>query len=74
MPIYRLDQHSPKLAERTYVAPTAVLIGQVILHASANIWFGAVLRGDNEPITVGEQQYSGKQRAAYRRRRTSDHW
>ena len=44
MPIYRLDQHSPKLAE----------IGQVILHASANIWFGAVLRGDNEPITVGE--------------------
>ena len=53
MPIYRLDQHSPKLAERTYVAPTAVLIGQVILHASANIWFGAVLRGDNEPITVG---------------------
>ncbi len=54
MPIYRLDQHSPKLAERTCVAPTAVLIGQVILHASANIWFGAVLRGDNEPITVGE--------------------
>lgn len=54
MPIYRLDQHSPQLAERTYVAPSAVLIGQVTLHTGANVWFGAVLRGDNEPITVGE--------------------
>ena len=54
MPIYRLDQHSPNLAERTYVAPSAVLIGQVTLEAGANVWFGAVLRGDNEPIIVGE--------------------
>ena len=54
MPIYRLDQHEPSLGERTYVAPTAVLIGQVTLHAGANVWFGAVLRGDNEPITVGD--------------------
>ena len=54
MPIYRLDQHSPNLAERTYVAPSAVLIGQVTLEPGANVWFGAVLRGDNEPIIVGE--------------------
>ena len=54
MPIYRLDQHTPQLAERTYVAPTAVLIGQVHLYTGANVWFGAVLRGDNEPIAVGE--------------------
>ena len=54
MPIDRLDQHSPNLAERTYVAPSAVLIGQVTLEPGANVWFGAVLRGDNEPIIVGE--------------------
>ena len=54
MSIYRLDQHEPSLGERTYVAPTAVLIGQVTLHAGTNVWFGAVLRGDNEPITVGD--------------------
>ena len=40
MPIYRLDQHSPNLAERTYVAPSAVLIGQVTLEAGAGWWAG----------------------------------
>ncbi|MBS1174497.1 MAG: dapH [Burkholderiaceae bacterium] len=54
MPIYQFKNFKPSLAERTYVAPTAVLIGQVVLQAGANVWFGAVLRGDNEPITVGE--------------------
>lgn len=54
MPIYQFKNFKPTLAERTYVAPTAVLIGQVALQAGANVWFGAVLRGDNEPITVGE--------------------
>lgn len=54
MPIYQFKNFKPTLAERTYVAPTAVLIGQVVLQAGANVWFGAVLRGDNEPITVGE--------------------
>jgi len=37
-----------------WIAPTAVLIGRVILKRNASVWFGAVLRGDNEPITVGE--------------------
>ena len=54
MPIYQFNDFKPTLAERTYVAPTAVLVGQVVLKAGANVWFGAVLRGDNEPITVGE--------------------
>jgi carbonic anhydrase/acetyltransferase-like protein (isoleucine patch superfamily) len=54
MPIYQFKDFKPTLAERTYVAPTAVLVGQVALKAGANVWFGAVLRGDNEPITVGE--------------------
>ncbi len=37
-----------------WVAPTAVVIGKVKLEKNASVWWGAVLRGDNEPITVGE--------------------
>lgn len=60
MPIYELDGVSPDLAGQTtpndncWVAPCATLIGKVTLHQDANIWFGAVLRGDNEEILVGE--------------------
>ena len=38
---------------RYWVAPTAVLIGKVILAEDASVWFGSVLRGDNEPIRIG---------------------
>ena len=51
--IYELDGIRPQIAPTAWVAPTAVLIGNVIVEAGANIWFGAVLRGDNEAITVG---------------------
>ena len=56
MPLYALDGHAPELpADGDYwIAPTAVLIGKVVLRKGANIWFGAVLRGDNEIIEVGE--------------------
>jgi carbonic anhydrase/acetyltransferase-like protein (isoleucine patch superfamily) len=37
-----------------WVAPSAVLIGRVVLKKNASVWWGAVLRGDNEPIVVGE--------------------
>ena len=37
-----------------WVAPTAVLIGRVVLKKNASVWWGAVLRGDNEPIVIGE--------------------
>jgi carbonic anhydrase/acetyltransferase-like protein (isoleucine patch superfamily) len=37
-----------------WVAPTAVLIGRVVLKRNASVWWGAVLRGDNEPIVIGE--------------------
>lgn len=52
--IYELDGIRPQIHPTAWVAPTAVLIGNVIVGAQANIWFGAVLRGDNEPIVVGE--------------------
>ena len=55
MPIYALDGAVPEIAEGCFIAPDAVLIGKVRLKPRASIWFGAVLRGDNEWITVGEE-------------------
>lgn len=57
MPIYELDGTAPQLpADGDYfVAPTAVLIGRVVLRRKASVWFGAVLRGDNEPIEIGDE-------------------
>lgn len=51
---YELDGISPEIAEGCFVAPTAVVIGKVILESEASVWFGAVLRGDTEPIRIGE--------------------
>jgi carbonic anhydrase/acetyltransferase-like protein (isoleucine patch superfamily) len=44
----------PKVHPDAYIAPTAVLIGDVEVGAGASVWFGAVLRGDNGGIRVGE--------------------
>ena len=40
--------------EECWIAPTAVLIGHVVLKRNASVWWHTVIRGDNEPITVGE--------------------
>jgi len=55
--IYELDGHRPDLPnEGSYwIAPTATLIGKVRLKRDASVWFGAVLRGDNEWIELGER-------------------
>ena len=57
MPIYELDGVRPKLpaSGRFWIAPDAVLIGNVELEEEASIWFQAVLRGDNERILVGKR-------------------
>lgn len=56
MPIYALGPLVPELPEpgRFWVAPGAHVIGDVHLGLDVGIWFGAVLRGENEPIVVGE--------------------
>jgi len=56
MPAYALDGVTPSLpGEGAYwIAPTASIIGKVTLGRDVGIWFGAVLRGDNEPIVIGE--------------------
>jgi carbonic anhydrase/acetyltransferase-like protein (isoleucine patch superfamily) len=55
MPLYKLGDHAVTLpaAGRYWIAPTAVVIGQVIIEEEVGIWFGAVIRGDNEPIHIG---------------------
>ncbi|UCH17267.1 MAG: gamma carbonic anhydrase family protein [Burkholderiales bacterium] len=53
MPTYRLGEDAPDLAPDAWVAPGAHVIGRVRLAAQASVWFGAVLRGDNEPIAIG---------------------
>ena len=55
MTVYALGDSKPQLPPQGeyWVAPSASVIGNVILHSNASVWFGAVLRGDNDPITVG---------------------
>lgn len=55
MPLYSIDGRLPQLpaSGHFWIAPDASLIGDVTLGLDVGIWFGAVLRGDNEPIVVG---------------------
>jgi carbonic anhydrase/acetyltransferase-like protein (isoleucine patch superfamily) len=56
MPIYALDEYSPDLppAGKFWIAPDAHVIGRVRLGPEVGVWFGATVRGDNEPIVVGD--------------------
>jgi len=51
--VYSLDGLAPQLAPDVYVAPGATVIGDVHLAAQSSVWFGAVLRGDVERLTIG---------------------
>ena len=51
---FELAGRRPRVHPDAYVAPTAVLIGDVEIAAGASVWFGAVLRGDEATIKVGE--------------------
>ena len=55
MALYRLRDHAPQVPASAYVAAEASLIGQVTLGERASVWPGAVARGDNEPITIGDE-------------------
>ena len=54
MTIYRIGGYEPKIPRSAFVANEATVIGQVKLGERASVWFGAVVRGDNEPIEVGD--------------------
>ena len=54
--LYSLDNVSPQTqGDDYYVADTATVLGNVILEKDASVWFGAVVRGDTETITIGER-------------------
>ena len=52
--IYDLEEHTPKIDTDSWVAGNATIIGKVELKKNSNIWFNSTLRGDEEPIVVGE--------------------
>jgi len=53
MAVYALFDTAPQVHETAWVADDATVIGNVRLEAESSVWYGAVIRGDNEPITVG---------------------
>ncbi|MGJ7520685.1 gamma carbonic anhydrase family protein [Variovorax sp. LT1P1] len=53
MALYELDGVAPQLADGTWVADSAQVMGSVVLGENVSVWFGAVLRGDTEPLTIG---------------------
>ena len=53
--IYSLEDSSLTTEGETFVAPTAVVIGSVLLRHEASVWWGAVLRGDYDTIRIGRR-------------------
>lgn len=53
--LYSLDGIVPHVGEGAWVAPSADVIGEVSLGRHCGVWFGAVIRGDNEPIIIGDE-------------------
>ncbi|OYW34919.1 MAG: gamma carbonic anhydrase family protein, partial [Brevundimonas sp. 12-68-7] len=56
MTVYSLADKKPQLPPEGeyWIAPNAVVVGDVTLKPGASVWFGAVVRGDNDPIVIGE--------------------
>lgn len=55
MAMYKLADKQPEMiGEGHFVAPSADVIGDVVMHSNSSVWFQVVLRGDNERITIGE--------------------
>ncbi|MDR0564122.1 MAG: gamma carbonic anhydrase family protein [Azoarcus sp.] len=54
MSIYALDGQQPKIGEGTWIAHNATIIGDVRIGRNVSIWFNVVIRGDNEPIEIGD--------------------
>jgi carbonic anhydrase/acetyltransferase-like protein (isoleucine patch superfamily) len=53
MAMYELDGVTPRVADSAWVADSAQVMGNVVLAEDSSVWFGAVLRGDTETITIG---------------------
>lgn len=51
--IYQYEQHTPEIAPNVFVAPSADVIGRVVLSENVSVWFNAVIRGDTDSIFIG---------------------
>lgn len=54
MPAYTLADRRPDIDPQSWIAPDATVVGTVAVRRDASVWFGCVLRGDNDWITIGE--------------------
>jgi carbonic anhydrase/acetyltransferase-like protein (isoleucine patch superfamily) len=52
MPLFSFEGHAPRVDPKAWVAPTATIVGDVVVEAGASIWYGVVLRADFGPIVV----------------------
>src|ERR1700747_1232064 len=55
MPIYPFQGRVPTIADDVFIAPGAMIIGDVTIHEGASIWYNAVVRGDTAPIVIGRR-------------------
>jgi carbonic anhydrase/acetyltransferase-like protein (isoleucine patch superfamily) len=53
MPVYKLGNVSPRIPTSVYIAPGATVLGNITFAENCSVWFGAVLRGDNELLNIG---------------------
>ena len=53
MPVLSYRGFSPRIADGVFIAPTAVIAGDVTIEAGASVWFGAVIRGDSSAVRIG---------------------
>lgn len=54
MPIFTFGDKKPRFADPVWIAPNAVVVGDVSLGRNASIWWNVTVRGDNDPITIGD--------------------
>jgi carbonic anhydrase/acetyltransferase-like protein (isoleucine patch superfamily) len=52
MPLFAFEGRAPEVSPDAWVAPTATLVGAVTVESGASVWYGAVLRGDFEPVVI----------------------
>src|SRR6266571_2944083 len=55
MPVFPYNGIWPTIADDVFIAPGAVVIGNVTIHEGASIWYNAVVRGDTAPIVIGRR-------------------
>lgn len=54
MPLFEFEGKRPAIHETAFVAPTATIVGDVVVEAGASVWYGAVLRADYAPVVIRE--------------------